>query len=66
MSKKAKLATESANYIAVFQESGKKVMSKANYLPVPAMPDLLTDIPQAKAAKPEARVRTKSSKGRVS
>ena len=40
---------------ALEAKTGKKVVSKANYLPAPTTSDLLADIPPAQPAKPKAR-----------
>ena len=48
---------------ALEAKTGKKVVSKANYLAAPTKPDLLADIAVAQPAKPKARIRTKPSKG---
>ncbi len=44
-------------------KTGKKVVSKANYLPVPTSPDLLADTTPAQPIKPKVRTRVKPSKG---
>ena len=48
---------------ALEAKTGKKVVSKANYLAAPTKPDLLADIAVAQPATPKARIRTKPSKG---
>ena len=40
---------------ALEAKTGKKVVSKANYLPAPTTSDLLADIPPAQPAKPKTR-----------
>jgi hypothetical protein len=50
---------------ALEEKTGKKVVSKANYLAAPTTPDLLADIAVAQPAKPKARIRTKPPKGRA-
>ena len=44
-------------------KTGKKVVSRANYLAVPSTPDLLVDTTPAQLIKPKARTRAKPSKG---
>lgn len=51
---------------ALEAKTGKKVVSKANYLPAPTAPVPLADIVQAQPAKPKVRIRTKPSNGRAS
>ncbi len=51
---------------ALEAKTGKKVVSKANYLAAPATPDLLADIAPAPAVKPKAGARVKPTKGRAS
>jgi hypothetical protein len=48
---------------ALEAKSGKKVVSKTNYLAAPSTPDLLADTSPAKASKPKTRIPKKSSKG---
>jgi DNA-damage-inducible protein D len=48
---------------ALEAKTGKKVVSKANYLAAPSTPDLLEDMAPAQTAKPKARSRAKSTKG---
>jgi hypothetical protein len=50
---------------ALEAKTGKKVVSKANYLPVSTAPDLLGSSTPAQPAKPQALVRSKPSKGRA-
>jgi hypothetical protein len=51
---------------ALEAKTGKKVVSKANYLAAPTAPDLLADIAPVQPAKPKARIRAKPSKGSAS
>lgn len=48
---------------ALEAKTGKKVVSKANYLAAPSTPDLLEDGAPAQPGKPKARARVKASKG---
>jgi DNA-damage-inducible protein D len=48
---------------ALEAKTGKKVVSKANYLAAPTTPDLLADIAPVQPAQPKARIRAKPSKG---
>ncbi len=48
---------------ALEAKTGKKVVSKANYLAAPTTPDLLADIAPVQPAKPKARARAKPPKG---
>jgi len=50
---------------ALEAKTGKKVVSKANYLPVSTAPDLLGGSTPAQPAKLQALVRSKPSKGRA-
>ncbi len=47
---------------ALEAKTGKKVVSKTNYLDAPSTPDLLADMMPAQAAKPKTRIRKKASK----
>ena len=49
---------------ALEAKTGKKVVSKANYLAAPSTPDLLADAAPAHPIKPKARARAKPPKGR--
>lgn len=51
---------------ALEAKTGKKVVSKGNYLPAPTTPAPLADIAQAQPVKPKVRIRTKPSNGRSS
>ena len=51
---------------ALEAKTGKKVVSKGNYLPAPTTPAPLADIAQAQPVKPKVRIRTKLSNGRAS
>ena len=51
---------------ALEAKTGKKVVSKTNYLTAPTRPDLLVDASPAPAEKPKKRIRTKLSKRDVS
>ena len=51
---------------ALEAKTGKKVVSKANYLPAPRTPDLLANIAPGQPAKPKANARAKPSKGGAS
>ena len=44
-------------------KTGKKVVSKANYLAAPSTPDLLEDIAPAQPAKPKVRASAKAFNG---
>jgi len=48
---------------ALEAKTGKKVVSKTNYLAAPSTPDLLAVTNPAPAAKPKTRIRKKPSKG---
>lgn len=48
---------------ALEAKTGKKVVSKANYLAAPTKPDLLADIDTAQPIKPKSRARAKPFKG---
>ena len=48
---------------ALEAKTGKKVVSKANYLPAPTRPDLLENAVPTTPAKPKPRTRAKPSKG---
>ena len=48
---------------ALEAKTGKKVVSKANYLAAPTTHDLLSDIAPAQLSKPKARARAKPPKG---
>jgi hypothetical protein len=48
---------------ALEAKTGKKVVSKSNYLAAPSTPDLLADTSPAKASKPKTRIRKKPTKG---
>ncbi len=48
---------------ALEAKTGKKVVSKANYLAAPATPDLLGDTAPAQSGKPKSRARGKVPKG---
>jgi DNA-damage-inducible protein D len=47
---------------ALEAKTGKKVVSKTNYLDAPSTPDLLADMTPAQPAKPKTRIRKKPSK----
>ena len=51
---------------ALEAKTGKKVVSKGNYLPAPTTLAPLADIAQAQPVKPKVRIRTKLSNGRAS
>ena len=51
---------------ALEAKTGKKVVSKANYLPVSTAPDLLANIAPDQPAKPKANARAKPPKGGAS
>ncbi len=51
---------------ALEAKTGKKVVSKGNYLPAPTTPAPLADIAHAQPVKPKVRIRTKLSNGRAS
>ena len=48
---------------ALETKTGRKVVSKANYLAAPTAPDLLEDAATTELAKPKARARAKPPKG---
>ena len=48
---------------ALEAKTGKKVVSKANYLAAPSTPDLLEDIAPAQLGKPKVRASAKASNG---
>ena len=50
---------------ALEAKTGKKVVSKANYLAAPTTPALLEDAAPTEPAKPQTRIRAKPSKGRA-
>ena len=47
---------------ALEAKTGKKVVTKTNYLAAPSTPDLLADMTPAQPAKPKTRIRKKPSK----
>ena len=47
---------------ALEAKTGKKVVSKTNYLAAPSTPDLLADMTPAQPAKPKTRIRKKPAK----
>ena len=51
---------------ALEAKTGKKVVSKVNYLAAPVTPHLLADTPLTKPLKPKATTRTKPPKSKAS